>query len=62
MSRLDFEMLCFKILHFEDIYNANWDSKKKRRMHIFSDFNNKTGEHLNFTLPPTSFFFLEKKS
>lgn len=62
MIRLDFKMLCFKILHFEDIYNAKWDSKKKKNQtsHI-SGFENKTDEHLNFTLPPTFSFFLERK-
>lgn len=33
----------------------------RKKMHIFPDFKNKTDDHLNFTLPPTFSFFLEKK-
>lgn len=33
----------------------------RKKMHISPDFKNKTDDHLNFTLPPTFSFFLEKK-
>lgn len=33
----------------------------RKKVHVFSGFKKKTGEHLNFTLPLTVSFFLEKK-
>lgn len=57
MSRLDSHFIKIHIL----IIFTMQTGLLRKKMHISPDFKNKTDDHLNFTLPPTFSFFLEKK-